>query len=125
VPATLVIPSLGVAAVVQVVGVDSQGNMATPTAPDKVAWYEPGPAPGKAGDAVVAGHLDWTSGPAVFWNLQRLARRDEVDVVGQDGRKILFRVTDTSNSNPGVTPGLAATAPTPVRLSEVSLRRSI
>ena len=61
-----------------------------------MAWYEPGPAPGEAGDAVIAGHLDWYTGRAVFWDLHRLGRGDEVDVVARDGARLRFRVTDTA-----------------------------
>jgi len=46
--------------------------MAVPSVPSHVAWYSPGPAPGEPGDAVIDGHLDWTTGPAVFWNLGKL-----------------------------------------------------
>jgi hypothetical protein len=96
-PATLVIPTLGLRAVVETVGMDAQGRMAVPSQPDRVAWFSLGPAPGDAGDAVIDGHLDWTSGPAVFWLLGRLRPGDEVDVVRADGSQARFLVDATRN----------------------------
>src|SRR5205807_8123210 len=67
IPSQLVIPKISVIAPVEKVGVDRSHNMAVPSRPTHVAWYSPGPAPGEAGDAVIDGHLDWTTGKAVFW----------------------------------------------------------
>lgn len=95
-PATLVIPALHVRAAVETVGTDAQGRMAAPSQPDRVAWFDQGPAPGDAGDALIDGHLDWTSGPAVFWLLGRLRAGDEVDVLRTDGSQARFQVDATS-----------------------------
>ena len=46
--------------------------MGTPSQASRVAWYQLGSSPGDVGDAVLAGHLDWTNGPAVFWYLGKL-----------------------------------------------------
>jgi sortase (surface protein transpeptidase) len=87
------IAKIGVDAWVEPVGVDRLGNMAVPSSPQNVGWYRFGPRPGGAGDAVLAGHLDWTSGPAVFWELHRLAPRDEVVFAPANGTQLRFRVT--------------------------------
>ena len=92
-PARLVIPRIGVDAPVEAVGRDQRNNMAVPSVPTHVAWYSSGPAPGEAGDAVIDGHLDWTTGPAVFWNLGKLHAGDEIQVVAQDGAVVRFSVT--------------------------------
>jgi hypothetical protein len=97
-PATLVIPALHVRATVEAVGTDAEGRMATPSQPDRVAWFDQGPAPGDAGDALIDGHLDWTSGPAVFWLLGRLRAGDEVDVLRADGSQARFQVDATSTA---------------------------
>ena len=47
-------------------------------------WYELGPRPGEAGPAVIVGHVDSRSGPAVFFRLGQLRRGDKI-VVGQAG----------------------------------------
>jgi len=93
-PTQLAIPKISVMAPVEQVGVDRNNNMAVPTKASDVGWYRPGPAPGEAGDAVIDGHLDWTTGKAVFWDLHLLQAGDEIDVVAQDGVKLRFAVTD-------------------------------
>jgi len=95
VPATLLIPEIGMAATVERVGLDSQGNMAVPTEPEHVGWYEPGPAPGAPGDAVIDGHLNWYTGRAAFENLQKLRQGAEIDVIARDGTTLRFVVTDS------------------------------
>jgi sortase (surface protein transpeptidase) len=94
VPARLVIASIGVNATVEAVARDPHNNMGVPSVASHVAWYSPGPAPGEAGDAVIDGHLDWTTGPAVFWNLAKLHAGDEIQVVAQDGAVQHFKVTN-------------------------------
>ena len=91
-PARLIIPSLQVDAAVEPVATDAQGRMATPSQPNDVAWFKPGAAPGDSGNAVFAGHLDWTSGPAVFWHLGDLKPGAEVQVVRADGSRLRFAV---------------------------------
>jgi hypothetical protein len=103
-PTKLVIPALGVAAEVEAVGVAADGTMAVPSQADHVAWYQPGVTPGDAGDALIDGHLDWWTGPAVFWHLANLRTGDQVDVVHADGSQLVFTVDSTStypwNSRP-------------------------
>ena len=95
-PTRLAIPKLGVDAVVEAVGVAADGSMAVPSQPDHVAWYQPGVKPGDAGDALFDGHLDWWTGPAVFWHLANLRRGDQVNVVRADGSQLIFTVDSTT-----------------------------
>jgi LPXTG-site transpeptidase (sortase) family protein len=95
-PARLSIATLGVDAPVEAVGLDGEGRMATPSQPSHVGWYRSGPAPGQAGDAVIDGHLDWTSGPAVFFHLDRLRVGDEVVVLQSSGGRLRFAVDSLS-----------------------------
>ena len=108
----LLIAAIAVDARIEPVGVDPAGNMATPSSPQTVAWYRFGPRPGAVGDAVLAGHLDWTSGPAVFWNLHRLAAGDVVVVAPAGGPPLRFHVTSVSS--------YAATARPPAGLFALS-----
>ncbi|MGH2520070.1 MAG: class F sortase, partial [Chloroflexota bacterium] len=56
--------------------------------------------PGQDGNAVIEGHLDSTSAPAVFWNLHALKPGDSVTVDRADGSVVQFAVTRlTSYSN--------------------------
>jgi sortase (surface protein transpeptidase) len=88
-----VIPSIGVDATIESLTTDQNHNMAVPSVASHVGWYSPGPAPGETGDAVIDGHLDWTTGPAVFWNLGKLHAGDAIQVVAQDGAVLHFTVT--------------------------------
>jgi sortase A len=113
-PAQLLIPKISVTAPVEQVGVDKNNNMDVPAKPSDVAWYRPGPAPGEAGDAVIDGHLDWTTGKAVFWDLHLLQAGDEIDVVAQGGTRLRFKVTDTHSYSYTAHPaGLFATSGQP------------
>jgi len=94
-PVRLLVPAIGVAAAVEAVGRDAQGNMGTPSVASSVAWYKPGVAPGDSGNAVIAGHLDWTTGPAVFWYLGRLKKGDQVTVLRADGSQAVFQIEST------------------------------
>lgn len=113
-PARLAIPLLGLDAVVEAVGVDPQGRMAVPSKAENVGWYHLGPSPGEAGDAVIDGHLDWSTGPAVFWHLGRVKIGDEISVTKADGHRVQFVVDGVStvpyDSRP---PGLFATSGPP------------
>jgi sortase (surface protein transpeptidase) len=44
---------------------------------------------------VLDGHLDWTSGPAVFWHLAQLGAGDQVIVVAANGTQVNFVVDST------------------------------
>jgi sortase (surface protein transpeptidase) len=93
VPLRLQIPSIGVDAVVERVGVTPEGNLGVPENVDDVAWYRDGPAPGAAGDAVIDGHLDWFTGPAVFQGLSRLRAGDLEMVSTGSGQRLTFKVS--------------------------------
>lgn len=96
-PVRLLVPSIKVDAAVEPVALDSQGRMATPSQAGNVAWYRLGAVPGNVGDAVIAGHLDWTNGPAVFWSLGKMRKGDEITVVRADGSRARF-VTDSTTT---------------------------
>jgi LPXTG-site transpeptidase (sortase) family protein len=95
-PSRLVIPSIGVDAPVENIGVLSNGDLATPTQNPwgGVGWYHLGPHPGENGSAVIAGHLDRPGGgPAVFWNLRNMQPGDIVTVLAGKSAPLRFRVT--------------------------------
>lgn len=95
-PVRLIIPSIGVDANVQHVGISKHGTMAVPTNYTDAGWYRYGAVPGQAGSAVMAGHLDNGFGLAgVFKNLSELHVGDEVIVVDQSGQRLHFKVVNT------------------------------
>ena len=82
-PVSIAIPAVGVEARVVPVGLRPDRTMEVPGV-DQAGWYELGPRPGDAGPAVIVGHVDSRSGPAVFFRLGELRRGDPI-VVGQAG----------------------------------------
>lgn len=93
-PASLTIPSIGVSAPVEHVGLDGIGNMDVPKNPDNTAWYDRGARPGQRGNAVIAGHVDYAGrGPVIFYNLNKLKQGDEVFVTDDAGTRRRFVVT--------------------------------
>jgi LPXTG-site transpeptidase (sortase) family protein len=95
-PTRLVVPSINVNAAVEQVGMDSQGRMGVPSQAGNVAWFKLGATPGDVGNAVIAGHLDWTNGPAVFWYLGRVHKGDAISVVRADGSSVKFVADSTA-----------------------------
>jgi sortase (surface protein transpeptidase) len=59
----------------------------------RAGWYEEGPRPGEPGAAVLLGHVDSPSGPAVFSRLAQLEPGALVLVDRADGSTVSFRVT--------------------------------
>jgi sortase (surface protein transpeptidase) len=93
-PVRISIPVIGVDAPVTGVGLDQDGHLATP--PDRernlAGWYQAGVAPGQRGTALLAGHVDTATGPAVFYGLGALHRGDRIDVLREDGGTAWFTV---------------------------------
>jgi LPXTG-site transpeptidase (sortase) family protein len=92
--ARLRIARIGVDAPISRKGI-TDGTMENPDGPDDVAWYTFTAKPGVgSGNAVFSGHLDFIRrGPAVFWDLRKLADGDIIDVVLEDGVIITYAVT--------------------------------
>jgi sortase (surface protein transpeptidase) len=89
----ITIPSIGVDAGVELVGLTWDRAMDVPRGWANVAWYRDGYRPGEPGNAVLAGHLDTASGgPAVFWSLDKLQAGDEVTVWYGNGDRYTFVV---------------------------------
>ena len=92
-PNRLKIPSIGVDADIESVGVTPDGLMGVPVNNIDVGWFNLGPRPGERGSAVIAGHLDGTNGEeAVFSNLNKLKMGDKVYVVDENGNTVSFTV---------------------------------
>lgn len=106
-PVRLVIPSIGVNATVETVGILNNGDLATPTRSPwtDVGWFVSGPQPGGQGSAVIDGHLDRPGGyPAVFWNLRYMQVGGRVMVVSASGKTLNFQVTRVAFYAPEAAP---------------------
>ncbi len=95
----LVIPKINVNASFSVKSVGGDGQMPNPNGPEDVVYYDfsqwdgLGGLPGKGGNTVIAGHVDYINyGPAVFWNLHQLEAGDMVSVQLDDGTSVNYKI---------------------------------
>ncbi|MFG2308451.1 class F sortase [Streptomyces sp. NPDC048566] len=95
-PQRIDLPAAGVQAPVVARGLDRTGALDTPPydQPGVVAWYAAGVAPGAAGTALMAGHVDTDTRPAVFHALATVRPGDTVRVARDDGAVAEFTVDD-------------------------------
>ncbi len=93
-PVRLSIPSIGVNAPFTGLSLDANGVLNAPAPDDTnlVGWYKGGTVPGNRGPALVLGHVDTKTAPAVFWNLSTLTAGTTVDVARDDGVTATFTV---------------------------------
>ncbi|MHB1006933.1 MAG: class F sortase [Chloroflexota bacterium] len=103
-PSRLRIPRISVDAPVVNVGIKPDGELEAPNEPQQVGWYAKGYKPGEQGNVLIDGHVDWITGAAVFWDLDKLEKGDPIEVVTIDGKVVRF-VVDWTKLYP------AATAP--------------
>jgi len=85
-PVSIRIPAIKVSADVINLGLNEDKTVEVPENPAEVGWYRKGPKPGQFGSAVMLGHLDSKTGPAVFYKLKGL----------KPGQKITVRRADDS-----------------------------
>jgi sortase (surface protein transpeptidase) len=93
VPQRVLIPAIGVDSGLVDLGVDAAGALVPPADFSTAGWFAAGPVPGEIGPAVLAGHVDDYTGPAVFYRLEDLTAGDQVLVTRSDGRTVTFTVT--------------------------------
>ncbi|MGW8764557.1 class F sortase [Streptomyces sp. NPDC055815] len=93
-PVTVAVPAITIEAPVIELGLDATGRLGTPPVDDPrvVGWYARGSTPGERGTAVVVGHRDTRTGPAVFLNLNSLSPGNTVRVARADGKVAVFTV---------------------------------
>ena len=91
-PVRIVVPRLGIDSPLDRLRVGGDGVLQPPPHWLRAAWFTGGPAPGDVGPAVIAGHLDSPSGPAVFAALPGIRPGDEVRVVDESGVTHRFAV---------------------------------
>lgn len=98
-PVSVSIPAIGVTSSLQPLGLASDGTLQSPSQWQRAGWYADGVRPGDPGPAVIAGHVDSVSGPAVFFRLKELRPGDTATVKQQNGRVLTF-VVDTVHEYP-------------------------
>jgi len=95
VPVRIEVPSIGVASTLQRLGRAPDRTVQVPSRWEVAGWYAGGTRPGDPGSAVILGHVDSTSGPAVFYRLSELRRGDTVTIRRADGSSVRFVVQRT------------------------------
>ncbi|WP_434589235.1 class F sortase [Streptomyces sp. A5-4] len=93
-PVRIRIPAVKADAPLMRLGLSPDGSLDVPPADDRniAGWYQDGTPPGARGTAIVAGHVDSSQGPAVFYHLGTLKKGHTVEVTRRDGRTAVFTV---------------------------------
>jgi len=91
-PARIRISALGINRRLVPLSVLDDGSLEAPDRYADVGWWRNGPLPGSPGNAVVVGHVDSKTGPAVFYGLASLQRGDRVEVTRRNASPALFWV---------------------------------
>jgi len=96
-PVALKIPAIGVSTSVVNVGLNPDRTLQVPpldyTGTHEAAWYDLGPPPGRVGASVIVGHVDSSTGPAVFYRLGSLSPGSTIEVTAANCQKVNFVVT--------------------------------
>jgi sortase (surface protein transpeptidase) len=111
-PDRIRIPAIGVDSALEALHLDAAGGLAPPHNYGQAGWYADGTPPGQVGPAVIAGHIDSTRGPAVFYRLGQLHPGDLIEVA-RAGRWLGFRVVAVDRYPKKAFPTAAVFGPTP------------
>ena len=112
-PARLSIPAIGVRSSLVGLGLAGDGSMEVPVDYGRAGWFTEGTLPGETGPAVIAGHVDSKTGPAVFYRLRDLRRGDTIHVDRADGVRLRFVVEERAQYPKASFPSAAVYGPVP------------
>ncbi|MFC5402814.1 class F sortase [Cohnella soli] len=90
-PDTIWIPSVQIKSKVEPVGVLDNGQMDVPKSPEIVGVLA-SVKPGQPGNAIIAGHVDNYTGPAIFYGLKRLKPGHPIVLSNTSGQYLVFSV---------------------------------
>jgi sortase (surface protein transpeptidase) len=112
-PVQVSIPSIGVHAPIVPLGLNPDRTLEVPKDFDDTGWWTGGPRPGERGPAVIAGHVDSYTGPAVFYRLRELRPGDAIVVLRRDGTRARFTVRRSEQYPKNRFPTARVYGPTP------------
>jgi sortase (surface protein transpeptidase) len=112
-PVRLEVPAIGVATRLVRLGLDPDGAMEVPGDFASAGWFAGGPVPGQVGPAVIAGHVDSRTGPAVFYRLRSLRPGQAILVERADGVRLRFVVEQARSYPKAGFPTAAVFGPVP------------
>lgn len=98
VPTSVRIPAIGVDTLLEDLALDGSGRLGAPVDYDLAGWYADGVVPGEVGPAIIAGHVDSPSAPAVFAQIGALVPGDDIIVALSDGTERTFEVSGSTQS---------------------------
>ncbi|MGW1230284.1 class F sortase [Streptomyces sp. NPDC002530] len=115
VPTRLRIPAIAVDAPFTPLSIGPSGRLDAPPPNDKnlVGWFKDGATPGERGASIVAGHVDTTTGPAVFLQLRFLRPGSTLDITRADGTVATFTVDTVETFSKAKFPDKRVYADTP------------
>ena len=96
-PVRLRIPSIDVDTGLEALGRGQDNSIEVPRQPSLAGWWAGGSRPGQVGPAVILGHVDSKTGPAVFYRLDELAAGDEILVDRADQTTARFLVSSLAS----------------------------
>lgn len=111
-PATIRIAAIDVEAPVMRLGLDAAGALEVPEDTGVTGWWSGGAPPGAQGPAVIVGHLDSYTGPAVFHQVPKLVAGDVIEVSDAAGRTVRFVVRELQRHDKDAFPTEAVYGPT-------------
>ncbi|GAC1325220.1 MAG: class F sortase [Mycobacteriales bacterium] len=112
-PVEISIPSIRVTSPLIGLRLNNDGTLQVPTDYARAGWFSDGPAPGDAGQpAIIAGHVDSKSGPAVFYRLRDLKPGSEIFVRRADGTTARFVIDKLADYSKTTFPTEKVYAPT-------------
>jgi LPXTG-site transpeptidase (sortase) family protein len=111
-PIRLRIPAIHVDSPLEELHLDASGALGAPRDWAHAGWFADGAVPGEVGPAVIAGHVDSTTRPAVFYHLDRLRPGDLIEVE-RGGTWVSFGVTAVSRYRKNAFPTAQVYGPTP------------
>jgi sortase (surface protein transpeptidase) len=95
VPVRLRIPAINVDSTLKKIGLNDDGEIATPplVRDSHAYWLTVSPTPGQLGPATIIGHVDSAAyGPGVFFELGDMRQRDKIYLTRADGTVATFEV---------------------------------
>jgi Sortase domain len=109
-PVRVRLPSVGVNAQIQPVGIDvDRGVLGTPTDIRRAGWWKDGGIPGaRSGAVLIAGHVDSArEGAGAFFSLRKARIGDEIHIQAGGGRTFTYRVASVrSHRKDALPPGI-------------------
>lgn len=99
-PRVIKIPRLQVEARIKRVGMNSTGELETPSNVHDVGWYDGSVKPGREGTTFLNGHVQGSTKPGVFARLSILKEGDSIQVERGDGKIISYKVIAMESVEP-------------------------